>query len=40
MGEWWLNSDNADKWRYLGEHLDDEHAKIIMQAVYKQSEVI
>ena len=40
QGAWWLSSDNADKRRYPDKRLDDEHAKIIGQVVYKQSEVI
>lgn len=39
-GEWILSSDNADKRRYPDKRMDDEHAILIGQVVYKQSEVI
>lgn len=40
MGEWWLSSDNQDKRRYPDKRMDDEHARIIGEVVYKQSEII
>lgn len=38
-GQWWLSSDNPDKVRY-GDKRCDEHAIVIGQVIYKQSEHI
>lgn len=40
QGAWWLSSDNQDKRRYPDKRMDDEHARIIGEVVYKQSEII